>query len=244
MNLTLNTIRTGSVGNSYLLTCGDHSIILDVGVNYKEILKACHYDLVSIDGILVTHVHGDHAGGIKYWLTMGIPVFSNAEVCKAYAGVECIKPKFVRRFGQRRWAVIPFNLPHDGVENYGWLIRCPNGEKLLYATDYAYIKETFTKYGVEHFLLECNFMDYSDIEGESGKGEHVLHGHAPLSVVEGFLAVNCTEATKSITLCHLSRENAIPEAIREHITAITPEGVAVNIATRGETLVLSKEDTE
>lgn len=240
--LTLNTVRTGSVGNCYVLKCGEHSLILDCGVNYKEILKAADYETIGIDAVLVTHVHGDHVSGVKYWLTMGVPVYSCKEVCEAYPGVEFLKSKFVRRRGA--WAIIPFHVPHDATENYGYLIKCPNGEQLLYATDFAFIKDRFTTYKIEHFLLECNYMDYKDVSGDSLKEEHVIHGHAPLSVVKGFLEANLTENTKNIILCHLSKENADPKEIMRVITEAMPERVNVTIAKRGVTLTLTKGDPD
>lgn len=233
--LTLNTVRTGSVGNCYVLKCGEHSLILDCGVNYKEILKAADYETIGIDAVLVTHVHGDHVSGVKYWLTMGVPVYSCKEVCEAYPGVEFLKSKFVRRRGA--WAIIPFHVPHDATENYGYLIKCPNGEQLLYATDFAFIKDRFTSYKIEHFLLECNYMEYSDIHDDE-KGEHVLHGHAPLSVVKDFLKTNLSENTKTVTICHLSKENADRKKILAEIRSIMPENIKVSIAERGKTEIL------
>lgn len=243
-SLTLKVVRTGSVGNCYILECGEHSLILDCGVHHKEIQQAIDYNMIGVDAVLVTHVHGDHASGIKYWLTMGIPVFSCREVAEAYPGVEALRSKFVRRVGQKRWSVIPFVVPHDNTENYGYLIKCPNGEQVLYATDYAYIKDRFASYKVEHFLLECNYMDYKDVSGDSLKDEHVIHGHAPLSVVKGFLEANLTENTKNIILCHLSKDNADPKEIMRVITEAMPERVNVTIAKRGLNLTLTKGDPD
>lgn len=243
-SLTLKVVRTGSVGNCYILECGEHSLILDCGVHHKEIQQAIDYNMIGVDAVLVTHVHGDHASGIKYWLTMGIPVFSCREVAEAYPGVEALRSKFVRRVGQKRWSVIPFVVPHDNTENYGYLIKCPNGEQVLYATDYAYIKDRFASYKVEHFLLECNYMDYKDVSGDSLKDEHVIHGHAPLSVVKGFLEANLTENTKNIILCHLSKDNADRKRILAEIRSIMPENVKVSIAERGKTEILCEGELD
>ena len=105
MKTTIKTVRTGSVGNCYALTCGNHHLLLDVGVHYKEIQKALDYDIIGIDAALVTHVHGDHVSGVKYWLTMGVDVLSSKQVVEAYPGVEFIRAGFVRNV--HGWKVIP-----------------------------------------------------------------------------------------------------------------------------------------
>ena len=241
MKTTLKTVRTGSVGNCYIVSCDEHHLLLDVGVHYKEIHKALEYDIIGIDAALVTHVHGDHISGVKYWLTMGVDVLSNKQVVEAYPGVEFIRAGYVRNV--HGWKVIPFVVPHDATENYGYLIKLLNGEQLLYATDFAYIPKTFKTYKIEHFLLECNYMDYDEVEGSGDafeKRDHVIHGHAPLGVVKDFLEANMTDAMKTVTLCHLSRENADSKKILKEIKRIVPDNVTVSIATKGSTVVLEE----
>lgn len=55
--LTLKTISSGSVGNSYILNSNGRKLILDAGVSIAEIKKAINFDLRSVSGCLVSHEH-------------------------------------------------------------------------------------------------------------------------------------------------------------------------------------------
>ncbi len=47
---------------SGLLTVGDHKLLVDCGPDFRE--QALRYDLRHLDGVLLTHTHYDHIGGI------------------------------------------------------------------------------------------------------------------------------------------------------------------------------------
>jgi glyoxylase-like metal-dependent hydrolase (beta-lactamase superfamily II) len=72
--------------NSFLIDTGDHRILIDAGSGrlfgdccgrLPETLRAAGYTARSIDIVLLTHVHGDHSGGLT---VNGQRVFPNAEV--------------------------------------------------------------------------------------------------------------------------------------------------------------------
>lgn len=56
--LNLTVVGTGSNGNSYILNQNGSRLILDMGKSWKEVLKACEYDVFSIEAALITHEHG------------------------------------------------------------------------------------------------------------------------------------------------------------------------------------------
>lgn len=58
MNSTLHTISSGSKGNCYVLTAMKDRLILESGVSYKLLLSALDYDIVGVQGIIVSHSHG------------------------------------------------------------------------------------------------------------------------------------------------------------------------------------------
>lgn len=51
-------IGTGSNGNGYVLQGGESKILLDAGCSWKEVEKACGFEVHNIDFALVTHEHG------------------------------------------------------------------------------------------------------------------------------------------------------------------------------------------
>lgn len=151
---------------------------------------------------------------------MGIPVF------EPYLG----GPQVFKRDG---FYLQAFELEHDGCENRGIYIMTPSGEKILYATDFEYIKYKFGKLKINHFILECNHMDEIDPEENEGKISHVLRGHSSLSTVLEFLRVNKTDQLKSVILCHLSDTNSDPIIMKDEVHKVVGDETSVWIAGKG-----------
>ena len=66
--LQLAVLATGSKGNCYWVSDGQTSILIDAGLTLskaKAAMKRCGRDLGPIAAILVTHLHGDHAGNAR-----------------------------------------------------------------------------------------------------------------------------------------------------------------------------------
>lgn len=72
--------------NCFLIDTGDHRILVDTGAGelfgpgsggLVTAMRAAGYEPASIDVILLTHIHGDHSGGLSI---RGQPVFPNAVV--------------------------------------------------------------------------------------------------------------------------------------------------------------------
>ena len=59
----LKIVGSSSSGNAYILDCGSEQLILELGVSWKEILKALNFDLSKVRACLVTHSHQDHSAG-------------------------------------------------------------------------------------------------------------------------------------------------------------------------------------
>ncbi len=74
--------------NAYLIHTGDHLVLIDAGAGkffsedqqgrIVENLKAAGYQPEQVDTIIMTHLHGDHTGGLSD--RDGIPIFPNATV--------------------------------------------------------------------------------------------------------------------------------------------------------------------
>lgn len=54
----LITVGSGSSGNSYILECDNEILLLELGVSWKEILKALDFKLDKVVGVCVSHAHG------------------------------------------------------------------------------------------------------------------------------------------------------------------------------------------
>jgi len=56
-NLEFNPIASGSKGNCYILSSGKNKLLIEAGLNFKEIQKQLNFDLKELDGVLISHEH-------------------------------------------------------------------------------------------------------------------------------------------------------------------------------------------
>ena len=86
--MKLTVLGSGSTGNAVLIVAGDTRVLVDAGLSAKEIarrLALMGEDIHRLDGVLVTHEHGDHVGGLRVLLrSVDCPVYISATTCDAY----------------------------------------------------------------------------------------------------------------------------------------------------------------
>lgn len=226
--MTLKCIGSGSSGNCYILTCNNEKLILDAGLPIKAIKQGLDFDLQGIQGILCTHKHLDHSLSVDDFKKMGFDVW------QPYLGENKMQRRYFGGFMVRS-----FDVPHDNEPCVGYLIECPNGEKLLYATDFEYIKYSFKKMSLHHILIECNYQQEL-VDRDLPNYEHKIRGHCSLSTCKEFIKVNATDSLQTVILCHLGRETAEPEECINEIKSIVP-GANVCVAERGLEVELRKK---
>ena len=226
---TFNVLGSGSSGNCYLLNCDGKILILDAGIPIKDIKRGLNYNLLDVVGCFTTHGHIDHSRSAEDLRLTGMPIF------------EPYKSEMERRVVTYDGFVIKsFKLPHDGVENCGAYITCPDGHRLLYMTDYEYCRYDFSTQKINTLLIECNYCK-SMIDPDEEKYNHVLRGHASLDVAKGIVAVNKTPELKNVILCHLSKTSADEDEILTEIQSVVDPSVDVMIAKSGLTVDLERE---
>src|SRR6187549_928187 len=88
--MKLTVLGSGSTGNAVLIVAGETRVLVDAGLSAKELarrLAMVGEDVQRLDAVLVTHEHGDHAGGLRVLLrTVNCPVYISAKTCDAYVG--------------------------------------------------------------------------------------------------------------------------------------------------------------
>lgn len=208
--MTLKCIGSGSSGNCYILTCNNEKLILDCGLPIKAIKQGLGFDLQGIQGILCTHKHLDHSLSAEDFKKMGFDVW------QPYLDENKMQRRYFGGFMVRS-----FDVPHDNEPCVGYLIECPNGERLLYATDCEYIRYSFKKMSLNHILIECNYQQEL-VDRDLPQYVHKIRGHCSLSTCKEFIKVNATDSLQTVILCHLGQETAEPEECVAEIQKVVP----------------------
>ncbi|WP_458121778.1 MBL fold metallo-hydrolase [Paenibacillus sp. Z6-24] len=71
MSIELQMLGTGNAfakkyyNNNALVSAGDYTLMIDCGITAPMALHELGKELNDIDAILITHIHGDHVGGLE-----------------------------------------------------------------------------------------------------------------------------------------------------------------------------------
>lgn len=177
--MKLTVLGSGSTGNAVLIVAGETRVLVDAGLSAKEIarrLALVGEDVHRLDGVLVTHEHGDHAGGLRVLLrSVDCPVYISATTCDAYVSertnlandeprkraaalsdrVEHIESSKDFRIGEIDFH--PFTIPHDAVDNFGFTAT-HEGVKIATLMDFGHITTLISEQlrGCAAILIESN----------------------------------------------------------------------------------------
>lgn len=154
-------LASGSKGNCIYIGTGTTKILIDAGLNTKNVrdrLSQIGVRLEEIDAILITHEHTDHIRGLDLLgCKMGIPIFANAETAKAIYGIlgECPKFKIFSTgepFAFGDLEVHPFSVQHDAVDPVAFTIS-HQGLKLGFCADLGFVTSL-----VVSQLKQCDYL--------------------------------------------------------------------------------------
>ena len=228
--MDIKVIASGSSGNAYTIWDGKTRLLLDAGISFKRIQVGCGFRTSSIDACLVTHRHGDHAAAIPKLLQRGMTVYSNADVAGIYPGVQSVEARKDFHVGTLR--ILPFEAEHD-VPCYGYQVASEEtGEKLVYITDSAYVKYTFS--GLTHIMIEANYAQEIIIDNVRDErvplslAARVMETHMSIETLLDLLQANDMSKVRQIYLLHLSDNNSDAEAFKKMVQQET--GAEVYIA--------------
>jgi phosphoribosyl 1,2-cyclic phosphodiesterase len=145
--MKVTVLGSGSTGNAVLISTEKTRVLIDAGLSAKQILlrlAAVGEDCERLDGILITHEHSDHAGGLRVLLkSVKCPVYISEMTEDAYystrKGVQNGESESLKRRDvlKNRTARIasneefrigdidfePFTVPHDAADNFGFVAK-------------------------------------------------------------------------------------------------------------------------
>lgn len=239
--MKLIVIGSSSKGNSYALQAESGEILLlEAGVQLKDVKKAIGYKTSKVVGCFVSHTHGDHCKYIKDYTKACLDVYSNEEVSGKYLGVRCIFPNLTYHYDG--FSITPFKVEHD-VLDYGYLIHHQECGSLFFATDCYNLK--FAIRGCSTYLAECNYDDallnkaISDGKTPANQADRVRLSHMSLAHCVSWLQdCEADKSAKQIVLIHGSKRHLVPDVAVNKVQQVI--GVPTWYAKKGLEIELRK----
>ena len=253
--LRFASLASGSGGNCLVVEAGDPAsvtrVLLDCGLNLTDTerrLARLGLAPSDIDGVLITHEHGDHAHGvfdfaaahnIDVYLTYGTMLAMKAEG-KVIEGVRMIFVNGRQSEAIGGMQVSPFTVPHDAREPVQFVIS-DGSRKLGVLTDIGapttHVARSLS--GLDALVLECNYdreMLWSGayprwlkqrIAGPFGHLDNDDSGRL-------LGALDCSRL-QHIIGAHLSQQNNRPELARAALARVLNCGEAwIGLATQDQ----------
>ncbi len=126
-------LASGSSGNSIYVASENTRILIDAGLSAKQIalrLEQIGVAPESINGICVSHEHGDHIAGLRVFQKRhGTPIYGNAGTLKGimrHPKAHEISAKVFQTgsaFEIGDISIEPFSIPHDAYEPVGFRLK-------------------------------------------------------------------------------------------------------------------------
>lgn len=232
--MKLKIIGTGSSGNAYLLETEQEALLVECGVNIKEIKKAIDFNTSKIAGCLLTHEHKDHCKSANEVMRLGIDVYTGAKTHQAINGdiIHRSLPIASRETIQLGgFKIMAFDVKHDAAEPLGYLIEHEECGKVLFLTDTFYCKYTFP--GLNNIIIEANYskaiidQKYGPDSDKEFLRNRILQSHFSLENCIDMLKANDLSAVNNIVLIHLSDSNSNEKQFKEEVFNATQKNVTV-----------------
>jgi ribonuclease BN (tRNA processing enzyme) len=203
--------------SGYLVEASDRLFLLDCGPTTLPAMKRAGFDPLRLDAIFLSHLHGDHFGGIPFFfleylhkrprrepLHIAGPAGTKERVVDLfrlmYGGTAVIEvpPVKYHVLEPERPAhvagieIMSFRVPHQ-VSDISLALKAGyDGKQILFSGDSAWTERFIAEaQGMDLFLCECSFYD-------RGAGNHIRY----LTLREHLPQLEC----KQIVLTHLGDE--------------------------------------
>ncbi len=233
--MRLTVLGSGSTGNAVLICAGETRVLVDAGMSAKETarrLALVGEDVARLDGVIITHEHGDHAGGLRVLLkSLQCPVYISGETRDAYIRerahgssisdeprkradalrerTEEISSSSDFRIGEIDFH--PFTIPHDAVDNFGFIAQ-HDGVRVATLMDFGHITTLITERlrGCAAIVIESNhsrdMLKACDVYPWELK-QRILSrtGHLSNEDVAVWLRDDFDGAAEHVVLAHLSQ---------------------------------------
>lgn len=259
MAVSITVLASGSGGNSTVVATSQTRLLIDCGLSCRETCRRLASQGVkpeSLSGVLITHEHSDHVGGLhvmakKYRL----PVYMTAPTHGAWqrqyrdsAGnrveVACLETFLSgKSFSVGDIEVMPFTIPHDAADPVGFRFVA-EGVRLAIATDLGFMPRNVRDQlrACDGLMLESNH----DLEMLRvgpypwAVKQRVMSrvGHLSNEALAEFLTTDYDGGAAFLILAHLSERNNHPDLAR----VAAERALGMRPGLWGNRLVLASQD--
>ena len=230
------SLGSGSEGNGLVVEAGASRLLLDCGFSLRDAtrrLARVGLDAADLAGILVTHEHSDHIGGVfslarrfglPVWITHG--TFAAMRETDQDVGAS-VKIRLIHGeavFGVGDLQVFPFTVPHDAREPVQYVLS-DGARRLGVLTDTGcstpHVEEMLS--GCDALVLEANHDlemlrrgDYPPALQARIAGRF---GHLDNATAGQILSAIDRSRLRHVVAAHLSKQNNKPELARAAFAA-------------------------
>lgn len=241
MSLEVCVLASGSSGNCIYIASDKTRVLIDAGLSAKQIaLRLEQIGVVpeSINGICISHEHGDHIAGIRVLQKRhGIPVYSNAGTLtgimrqpKAHEiAVKVFQTGSAFEIGDI--SIEPFSVPHDAYEPVGFRLTAGKtsvGSVTDLGMITALVRDKLR--GCKAIVLEANHDE--DLLREALRPwplkQRIRSRQGHLSNIDAarLISESATEHLEHVFLAHLSSDCNTPDtAIRTVASQLRLDGL-------------------
>ena len=224
-------LASGSKGNATFVEMDGIRILIDAGISARRIkqeLAALGESVEMLDGIFITHEHGDHIKGLPNLVKKyGIQIYSRTATFRAMSCYEelpgdCVNP-IIDRIQLGRVAVRAFDIPHDAAAPVGYIIQ--GTSRCVVATDIGNVDDRLQQMleGAQVLVLEANHDEEMLKQGSYPYNlkQRILGplGHLSNRRMAQVVA-ELRRRPQKLILAHLSESNNRPELAMDTVKSV------------------------
>lgn len=251
--LSLSILGSGSSGNCAVVRNARTCLLLDAGLSGRQImlrLEMVGLKPEDLDGVLLTHEHGDHTQGLEMLCRKHeVPLF-----CTPLTQESLQQSAFTK--ARPRWRLLQsgaafefqdvriesFSVPHDAVDPVGFIISNARS-RLGVLSDVGFITNLIRDRlrGSHTLFIEANY-DAPMLDADTKRPWSIKqrisgrHGHLSNEQAADLVQSVAHDGLRNVVLGHLSDDCNDPETAKKKIFAALSQagypGVAVHCAQR------------
>lgn len=243
--MKISVLASGSLGNVTYIETAEAKILIDCGLNFKQLglrLDVHNLTIDTLDGVFITHEHNDHVKGLNVLLKkIDTTCYLTEETHKSFRyqisqNIKEHQISYIQPYESvilKDMEIFPFSISHDASDAVGYVIKA-EGMKIVYITDIGYLpsKDIELLSNADLYVFEANYdvtmLFTSNRPFYLKQRIDSIKGH----MSNNDSAYNMTKLigpkTKQIILAHPSRECNLPEvAMQTYNDVFTEYGLNI-----------------